>query len=310
MPLCPHGLETLPPNAAVAVGRFDGVHLGHQALLREMLAFAGVAGRPACVLTFAGAPRDLLDPEHAPGHILTPNRQSQILLALTRGKAALLRLRFDAALAALPAADFADCLRGAAVFCGEDWRFGRGAEGSPDVLRARGFDVHVVPYARWAGARVSSSRVRVALAEGRMDAAAAMLGAPWAFAGEVVHGRGLAGPAFGVPTLNIPYRGPEGMRMAPLARGVYRARAALISSGGAPLGTWPALVNFGTAPSVKGEPEPLFEAHLIGAAGDFYGASATLFFDSPLLRPERRFSSPEALRAQIHADLAACGGGR
>lgn len=296
-------LDALPPCAAVAVGSFDGVHLGHQALLRAMLSFAEATGRPACVLTFEGSPRDLLDPAYAPGHILTPEHQAHTLLAFTAGKATLLRLSFDAALAAMPAADFAERLRGASLFCGEDWRFGKGAEGSPDLLRARGFDVHVVPYAQWDGARVSSTRIRAALAEGRMDAAAAMLGAPWRFTGTVVHGRGLAGPTFAVPTLNIPYAAPAPLRMAPLARGVYRARATL-----ADRGAWPALVNFGTAPSVKGEPEPLFEAHLIGASGDFYGATATLSFDTPRLRPERRFPSLDALRAQIHADLAACGG--
>lgn len=292
-------LDALPPRAAVAVGSFDGVHVGHQALLRAMLTFAEATGRPACVLTFEGSPRDFLDPSHAPGRLFTPEHQAQALLDFTAGKATLLRLRFDATLAAMSADDFADRLRGASLFCGEDWRFGKGAEGSPTLLRTRGFDVHVIPYAQWAGARVSSTRIRAALAEGRMDAAAAMLGAPWRFTGTVAHGRGLAGPTFGVPTLNIPYPST----MAPLAHGVYRAQASLANRG-----TWPALVNFGTAPSVKGEPHPLFEAHLIGASGDFYGATATLSFDSPLLRPERRFPSLDALRAQILADLAACGG--
>lgn len=291
-------LAALPPRAAVAVGSFDGVHLGHQALLRAMLSFAETSGRPACVLTFEGSPRDFLDPAHAPGYILTPECQVNTLLAFTKGKATLMRLRFDAALAAMSAADFADRLHGAALFCGEDWRFGKGAEGSPGFLRACGFDVHVIPYAQWAGSRISSTRVRAALTEGRMDAVAAMLGAPWQFTGRVTHGRGLAGPTFGVPTLNLPYD----TSMVPPARGVYRAYASLSNRG-----MWPALVNFGTAPSVKGEPAPLFEAHLIGASGDFYGATASLFFDTPLLRPERHFSSLDALRAQIHADLAACG---
>ncbi len=309
MPLPPvHALDALPPHATVAVGSFDGVHLGHRALLGEMLAFAEATGRPAAVLTFeAGSPRDFLDPSHAPGHIYDASRQTHWLRELTRERALIVRLRFDAALAAMPAAAFAGRLRGATHFCGEDWCFGKGAEGSPDFLRARGFDVRVVPYVQWAGARVSSTRIRAALAEGRMEAAAAMLGTPWAFTGTVVRGRGLAGPTFGVPTLNIPYRGRETVRMAPLARGVYRARATLATCGGG-RGVWPALVNFGTAPSVKGEAEPLFEAHLLGASGDFYGATATLCFDASLLRPERRFPSFEALRRQIHADLAACGG--
>ena len=91
-----------------------------------------------------------------------------------------------------------------------------------------------------------------------------------------------------------------GERMAPLARGVYRAEAILHEI------SWPALVNFGVAPSVKGEPEPLFEAHLLGAELDLYDANLTLSFDAPLIRPERKFPSLDALRAQIHADLEAC----
>lgn len=304
-------LASLPPHAAVAVGGFDGVHLGHRALLAEMLAFASRTGRPACVLTFEdGSPRDFLDPSHAPGHIYDDAHQVDCLTALTHGMARMIRLRFDAALAAITATDFAGFLHDASIFCGEDWRFGKGAEGSPATLRADGFDVHVVPYVFWEGARISSTRIRAMLAEGRLDAVAAMLGTPWSFTGAVVHGRGLAGPTFGVPTLNIPYRGRgcEDVRMAPLAHGVYRAQAELRTDRGRQLGTWSALVNFGTAPSVKGEQEPLFEAHLLGAEGDFYGAVATLRFDTPLLRPERRFDSLDALRRQIHMDLASCGG--
>ena len=292
-------LDALPPGAAVAVGTFDGVHLGHRALLREMAAFAAAAGRPAWVLTFAGSPLTLLDPAHAPGLLMDREAILRQLRLCAPGARVVVQ-PFDAAFAALPAEAFARALRGAAVFCGEDWRFGAGAEGTPGFLRARGFDVHVVPYAQWGGARVSSTRVRAALAEGRLDAAAGMLGRPWAFTGRVVRGRGLAGPTFGVPTANLAYVGRGGERMAPLARGVYRAEALLHEI------AWPALVNFGVAPSLKGETAPLFEAHLLGAELDLYGANLTLSFDAPRLRPERKFPTVDALRAQIRADLEAC----
>ena len=292
-------LDALPPGAAVAVGTFDGVHLGHRALLREMAAFAAAAGRPAWVLTFAGSPLAFLDPARQPGLLMDREAILRQLRLCVPGAHVIVQ-PFDAAFAALPAEAFARLLRGASVFCGEDWRFGAGAEGTPGFLRGRGLDVHVVPYARWEGGRISSTRVRAALAEGRLDAAAAMLGRPWAFTGRVVRGRGLAGPTFGVPTANLAYAGRAGERMAPLARGVYRAEAILHEV------SWPALVNFGVAPSVKGEPEPLFEAHLLGAGLDLYGANLTLSFDSPRVRPERRFPTPDALRAQIRADLEAC----
>ncbi len=299
--MVPHiatSLSELPPHAVLAVGTFDGVHLGHRALLHEMLTFAEATERPACVLTFEGSPADYFNPEHAPGHIYENLRQFYWLIRLTQGKATLFNLPFDAMLAEMPATTFAQHLQECSIFCGEDWRFGKGAEGSPDFLHARGFDLHLVPYARYAEARVSSTRIRVAMAEGQMDQVAAMLGTPWSYTGDVVHGRGLAGSIFGIPTLNIPYQGHDGERMAPLARGVYKATAEVKGV------SYNALVNFGVAPSIKGEVAPLFEAHLLGASGDFYGEFATLTFTSPLLRAEQKFDSLDALKAQIHADLA------
>ncbi len=298
----PDMLEALPPRAVVAVGTFDGLHLGHRALLRAAAAHALAAGRPFCVLTFTGSPLALLDPAHMPGLILDRAALRAALRAAFPGAARLFQ-PFDPAFAAMPAEIFADALRGATVFCGEDWRFGAGARGDAAFLRSRGLEAYVVPYALWRGERVSSSRIRQALAAGRLDDASAMMGRPWAFRGTVVHGRGLAGPRLGVPTANLRFRGRDGERLAPLARGVYRATAHLHEI------AWPALVNFGVAPSLKGEPEPLLEAHLIGAAGDLYGATLTLTIDTPLLRPERRFPDVAALRAQIHADLAALRGG-
>ena len=292
-------LAALPPGAVLAVGAFDGLHLGHRALLAATLAHARAARRRPAILTFVGSPRALLRPENAPGAIL--DRRAFILaIRALAPDAAILFQPFTLAFAATPAETFAHRLRGAALFCGEDWRFGAGAEGDPAFLRARGFDVRVVPYAQWRGGRISSTRIRGALAEGRIDDAAAMLGRPWSFTGTVVRGRGLAGPSLGVPTANIPYRGRGGERMAPLAHGVYRAVAQV---GGR---RWPALLNFGTAPSVKGLAEPLFEAHLLGASGDLYGAEITLSLAEPRLRPERAFPTLEALRAQIRADLEAC----
>ena len=293
-PLC-----ALPPDAVLAVGAFDGLHLGHQTLIADTLALARAESRPPAILTFTGSPRALLDPLHAPG-ALFDRRAAQARLHDLAPDATLIFQPFTPAFAAIPAEVFARRLRGATVFCGEDWRFGARAEGTPERLRAWGHDVRVVPYAQWRGARISSTRIRADLAEGRPDAAAAMLGRPWAFTGRVVRGRGLAGPTFGVPTLNVPYVGRDGERMAPLAHGVYRAVAQIGRD------RWPALLNFGVAPSVKGLAAPLFEAHLIGASGDFYGAEVTLRLADARLRPERKFPSLDALRAQIQADLAAC----
>lgn len=306
MGLALHSLEELPENAVLAVGTFDGLHLGHQRLLSEMRVFAAETNRPAWVLTFTGHPLQLLDPEHVPGRI---QDELSLVSQLATFVDDLILQPFTPDFCHLPAEVFAERLRHCAVFCGEDWRFGFKAEGSPDFLKDRGIDVHVVPYAEFRGERISSSRIRAAMAEGQMDDVAHMLGRTWEFCGQVVHGRGLAGPTFGVPTLNIPYL-PTSLTgvfspLAPLKRGVYRATAFVLPPQGAPE-RFPAVANFGVAPSVKQEPEPLFEVHLIGAEGDFYGWDALVQIDTPILRPEQHFDSLDALKAQILRDRAEC----
>lgn len=300
-------LDALPANAALAVGSFDGLHLGHQVLLREMLAYARATGRAACVLTFGQSPLALLDPAHDPGRIVDDARNGELLRqALSGSDALLIQQPFTPAFAALPAEDFIHRLRAATLFCGEDWRFGAGASGTPETARAAGLEVHIVPYAQWQGERVSSTRIRAALQAGELAAASAMLGRAWDFCGTVVRGRGLAGPSLGFPTLNLPYRGRAGERLTYPARGVYAALATVGPE------TRPALVNFGVAPTLKAEADPLFEAHLPGWSGDAYGCNVTLTFTRPRLRPERAFASLAELQAQIADDLThlpeACNG--
>lgn len=300
-------LDALPANAALAVGSFDGLHLGHQALLRAMLTYARATGRAACVLTFGQSPLALLDPAHDPGRIVDDARNDELLRqALSGSDALLIQQPFTPAFAALPAEDFIRRLRAATLFCGEDWCFGAGASGTPETARAAGLEVHIVPYAQWQGERVSSTRIRSALHAGDLAAASAMLGRAWDFCGTVVRGRGLAGPSLGFPTLNLPYRGRAGERLTCPARGVYAAQAKVGSE------TRPALVNFGVAPTLKTEAEPLFEAHLPGWSGEAYGREVTLTFTRPRLRPERAFASLAELQAQIADDLThlpeACNG--
>ncbi len=288
-------LSELPANAVVAVGTFDGLHLGHQKILQEMLVFAEETGRPACVITFDPSPAHFFSPQQAPGYIYDPFLQQNQIIRFTLRRANLLVLPFDKTIAEMSTEAFAQCLRGCTIFCGEDWRFGKGAKGLPSDLP----DVHIVPYATYKGMRVSSTRIRAAMALGQMDEVAAMLGIPWTFIGMVRRGRGLAGKTFGVPTLNIPYIGLVDERMAPLARGVYKVKVEINAQ------TYDALLNFGVAPSVKDEAHPLFEAHLLGASGDFYGDYATITINTPILRAEKKFDSLDELKAQIHRDLAA-----
>ena len=297
-------LSALPPHAALAVGAFDGLHLGHQALLHAMLAFAAQTRRPACILTFGRLPLSLLAPDRAPRRLCDDTRLLELLAAAAPAHQPLLIIHqpFTPAFAALPPETFARRLGDATLFCGEDWRFGAHASGTPALLRTLGHPLHIIPYATHAAERISSTRIRAALAQGALSEAAAMLGRPWDFTGRVVHGRHLAGTTLGTPTLNLPYLGRDGEALSPLAPGVYRARAFLPAQ---PNQAWPALVNFGTAPTLKATPEPLLEAHLLGASGDFYGQTVRLEFSTDRLRPERRFPSLEALRDQIRRDLQA-----
>jgi riboflavin kinase/FMN adenylyltransferase len=294
-------LSALPKATALAVGAFDGVHLGHQAILAGMRAFANASGREAWMLSFDGSPRG-----EAPARIYDVALQTQYLL---EQGGALIRQSFTPAFTHLSAADFVAQLNGAEIFCGEDWRFGEGAQGDVAFLQTHQLTPHVMPYVLYAGERISSTRIRAALMAGQMDHVRAMLGRSWEFCGTVCHGRGLAGKTFGVPTLNLPYRGRAGERLVPLAKGVYHGVAEVKCADEAPLQSR-ALVNFGTAPSVKGLDEPLFEVHLLEGAGDFYGCEVTLRIEQPLVRSERKFASLEALHAQILADLALCREGK
>ncbi len=286
-----------PPNAVVAVGAFDGVHLGHRKLLETARDVARFFSRECVIVTFVGHPKALLAPAHAPDCIYPPEVELAELRAL--GIPRILRIPFTPELAATPAETFAEIFRSAKVYCGADWRFGKGAFGTPTFLYRQGIDVQVLPYAMYDEKRISSTRIRALIQAGRMSLAALLLGKPWHVSGEVIHGRHLATPTFGTPTLNIAaYPG----QVKP-ATGVYPAWAQL------PDGSrYPAVVNFGTAPTVKAEAMPLYEAHLIGFEGDLYGQTVTLSFPRNRLRGETHFPSLDALKAQILADREAVKG--
>lgn len=296
-------LEDLPPGAVLVAGTFDGVHLGHEAIFAAARAEAAKRGQKPWIFSFLGHPAQILHPEAVPGALQDEAMQ---LWSLHREGAHHLMLEpFTRDFAELSAAAFAERLRGATLFCGEDWRFGKGAEGSADFLRARGFDVRVIPYAVYKGQRISSTRIREALQAGQMHDVAQMLGRPWCYCGPIVHGRGLAGKSFGVPTCNIPYVAQGAQPLAPLGYGVYAATATLLPPSGA-TETYPAVVNFGVAPTIKDDPLPQFEAHLFGAYGDYYGSMVQLSFAHDRLRPEQSFASIDALKQQIVLDARAC----
>jgi riboflavin kinase/FMN adenylyltransferase len=293
------GAAAVGLRAAVAVGNFDGVHRGHQALVAAAVARARAAKGAAVVLTFDPHPALVLRRDAAPAALTTLAQKEELVTAL--GVDRLVALEFDARLAALSPEAFArDVLVGALgahhVVVGESFRFGRARQGDARSLEALGarhdFSVQVVPPVLHGGRPISSSRVREALAGGDVGAAAELLGRPHALDGRVARGDG-RGRELGIPTANLATEG----QLLP-ARGVYAGLCRL------PEGAWrPAVVNVGERPTFGGG-ELVVEAHLIGFAGDLYEARLRLAFHARL-RGEQRFASPQALVERIREDIRA-----
>ena len=287
------------PAPAVAIGNFDGVHLGHQALVSAAVADARSSRGTAVVLTFDPHPARVVAPERAPRTLLSLEQRAEILAGL--GVDVVAVLPFDRATAALEPDAFVRSTLGSrlaarTVVVGEKFRFGRGRAGDVALLRRMGeglgFRVHAVAPVLLNGRPVSSSAIREALARGDVAAAAHLLGrAPFAD-GTVVRGAG-RGRRLGVPTANL-----EVVNETLPRNGVYAGRARL--AGLAPLDC---VANIGERPTFGGSATTV-EAHLLEFAGDLYGRTLRLEFLGRL-RDERRFAGQEALLEQIRNDIQA-----
>lgn len=295
------GLESFPPDAgpsAVALGVFDGIHLGHRAILGTAVAQARRHDLAALACTFEPHPIDVLQPGRAPLPLTTlPERLE--LIAETGIDTAVV-ITFTPAVAAVePEAFVRDALVGTLrarhVVVGFNHRFGRGARGDARLLEAcgaeLGFRAHVVPPTTVDGVPVSSSQIRAALQAGDLSRATKLLGRPYAVHGNVVRGAG-RGRTLGFPTANV-----QTGRPLSLPPGVYACHAFLGSA------CHRAVINVGVRPTF-GETEATVEAHLLDFSGDLYGSQIKLQF-LRRLRDERKFSDVEALRTQIEKDVAA-----
>lgn len=282
----------------VAIGKFDGVHLGHQALLRELVDSADDQSLTPAVLTFDRNPLAVIAPERCPVSILGPNQRAELIADF--GAAAMLELAFDRQLAELPAEAFIqriliEAIDAKTVVVGEGFRFGAGGSGDVELLRVQGsvhgFRVRVVPAVQLSGERVSSSRIRQLLATGDVAEAAKLLGRNHQTRGLVEHGRKL-GRTIGFPTANLA-RSAEGMLPAD---GVY---AGWLTVDGE---RYPAAHSVGTNDSV-GEVPRLVESHVIGRTDlDLYDRVATVEY-LERVRGWDKFESMEALVKQIAADV-------
>jgi len=291
------GLTAPAGRCAVTIGSYDGLHLGHQALLARLSERAQAASLPSVVVTFEPMPREYLQPQDPPARLTSLRERWRLLEPL--GLDYLCVLRFDEALRNLSPQEFARLLarrlNAVSVVVGHDFRFGRQGAATAEVLGeagvALGFGVEVVPAVKLAGERISSSGVRAALADGDFAGAASWLGRPWTMRGRVRAGERL-GRKLGFPTANLALE----RRRSPVA-GVFAVRVHGI--GAAALA---GVASLGTRPTVNGS-EALLETHVFDFGGDLYGREIAVEFVAKL-RAEARFDSLDALTAQMHTDAA------
>ena len=294
-------VSEIPRGSVVAMGNFDGVHLGHRAVIAAALEMGRVQDRPALALTFEPHPRRFFSP-NTPQFRLSDETAKLRLLAGT-GLSGVVLMTFDKARAGTSAQDFIHNeligrlgVRGIAV--GYDFHFGKGRVGSPSLLVKEaprlGIEVDVQPHVDIDDRPVSSSAIRIALAEGQIDAATAMLGAPWFISGEVVHGE-KRGRELGYPTANIRLD-----QNCALKHGIYAVRVG--RSQAKSEARFEGVASFGRRPTFDNG-APLLEIFLFDFKGDLYGDTLDIAFIG-FIREELRFDSIEALIRQMDDDSA------
>jgi len=288
----------IPKGTVVAMGNFDGVHLGHRAVIAAALQMGRAHGKPALALTFEPHPRSFFSP-NTPQFRLTDEAGKLRLLAGT-GLAGAVVMTFDKARAGTTAQDFIhhdliERLGVSGIAVGYDFHFGKGRVGSPSLLVSEaprlGIEVDVQPHVDIAERPVSSSAIRMALAEGQIEEATAMLGGPWFVAVQVIHGE-KRGRDLGYPTANIRLDGNCGLK-----HGIYAVRVGL---GALRLD---GVASFGRRPTFDNG-APLLEVFLFDFNGDLYGNTLDIAFIG-FIREELKFDSVAALVARMDQDSVA-----
>ena len=291
-------------RSAVAIGVFDGVHRGHQEILRRTVAEARTAGATPLALTFDIHPEELVAPSRAPGYICSLEQRADWIRRLGGGIDALVVVKFTREFAGMSPGEFTetvlrDRLAAEHVLVGEDFHYGRARAGNLTTLREdglrMGFGVTVAPAVTYDGVRISSTRIRDAIAEGAVDAAERLLGHPVAIRGQVVYGKQL-GRTLGFPTANL---NPENLRQVIPADGVYAAYTELADGR-----VVRSAVSVGTNPTTDTDGLRKIEANLLdGFSEQLYGQQITVVF-ARRLRGSLRFSSLDELVRQMRLDVA------
>jgi riboflavin kinase/FMN adenylyltransferase len=287
----------IPKGAVVAMGNFDGVHLGHRAVIRAALEMAKRHGRPALAVTFEPHPRRFFSP-NTPQFRLSDETAKLRLLA-GAGLAGAVVMTFDKARAGTPAQDFIhhdliERLDISGIAVGYDFHFGKGRVGSPSLLASEaprlGIEVDVQPHVDIDERPVSSSAIRMALAEGEIADATLMLDGPWFVTGEVIHGE-KRGRDLGYPTANIKLDNNCGLK-----HGIYAVRVGRGDQ------RFDGVASFGRRPTFDNG-APLLEVFLFDFTGDLYGAVLDVAFIA-FIRDELKFSDVDALVRQMDDDSA------
>jgi riboflavin kinase / FMN adenylyltransferase len=291
----------IPRGMVVAMGNFDGVHLGHRAVIEAALAMGRANGKPALAVTFEPHPRSFFSP-NSPQFRLTDEAEKLRLLAGT-GLAGAVVMTFDKARAGTTAQDFLhhdliERLGISGIAVGYDFHFGKGRVGSPSLLIGEaprlGIAVDVQPHVDIEERPVSSSAIRMALAEGQIDDATTMLGGPWFVAGEVIHGE-KRGRDLGYPTANIRLHKNCGLK-----HGIYAVRVG--RGQGKDQERFDGVASFGRRPTFDNG-APLLEVFLFDFKEDLYGTALDVAFIG-FIREELKFDSVEALVRQMDDDSA------
>ena len=287
-------------HRSIALGFFDGLHLGHQALLRRTVEQARTLGLSPALLTFDRSPREFVT--GTPVSLLTTNEERRRTVEALFPGTEVLTVPFDRAMMTMPWEDFVEMLAGPCrarwLVAGHDFRFGHKNAGNADLLRekaaALGLGCDIIPAVKLEGVTVSSTHIRALLERGEAEAAARFLGRPFAITGLVRHGKRLGSSRLGAPTVNLV---PDQRQLVP-AFGVYAARVTVDGE------ARPAVTNVGVRPTVDTDGGVTVESHLLESVGELYGADCRVEF-LKMLRPEKRFGSLEELREQIARDADA-----
>jgi len=294
-----HGFRPLGMPHAVTIGNFDGLHLGHQAMLARLQDVARTRDLPSCVLSFEPHPREFFAPEQAPARLSSLREKAECLQRV--GIDRLHVFRFDRAFSALTAQAFIEQVLGRTlqaryVLVGDDFRYGAKRAGDFALLQQAGqllgFDAEFLPTVEVAGERSSSTAVRQALAVGELEHAARLLGRPYSISGRVVHGDKL-GRDIGFPTANIQLK-----HNRPPLQGIFAVEVCGLN--GEPL---PGVASLGKRPTVKGaDAVPVLEVHLFDFKAEIYGRRVRVDFLHKL-RDEEKYPDLDSLVAQIRRDV-------